>query len=82
MLLHLEVFIYLAIYCNLVMVKSKNDIDGNSRFEVHIRTTRICKWSKINTIAVKVGQDVERIRSDDEKFILNRNTVQKIRMDH
>ena len=54
----------------------------DNNFDVRICTTRICKWSKINTIAVKVGQDVERIRSDDEKFILNRNTVQKIRMDH
>ena len=62
-------------HCDLVMVKSKNHIDGNSRFEVHIRTTRIRKWSKIDAIAIKVEQDVGEISSQDGKFILNGHEV-------
>jgi len=67
-------------HCDLVMVKSTKYIDGNSHFEVHIRTTRIRKWSKIDRIAIKVGQDVGEISSQDGMFILNgleTNTVQK-----
>ena len=60
------------------MVKAKNYIAGNSGFEVHIRTTRIRKWSKIDVIAIKVGQDVGEISSQDGKFILNGQEVNKV----
>ena len=60
------------------MVKSINHIDANVDFEVHIRTTRVRKWSKIDAIAVKVGQDVGEISSDNGKFILNGHEVDKV----
>ena len=65
-------------HCDLVMVKSKKNTDSNNRFEVHIRTTRIRKWSKIDRIAIKVGQDVGEISSQDGIFILNGHEVNTV----
>jgi len=65
-------------HCDLVLVKSKNHIGTNTAFEVHIRTTKIRKWSKIDAIAIKVGQDVGEISSDNGKFILNGHEVNKV----
>ena len=65
-------------HCDLVMVKSKDYIYGNSRFEIQVRTTRIRKWSKIDVIAIKVGQDVGEISSRDGKLILNGHEVNTV----
>jgi len=65
-------------HCDLVLVKSKKYIPANTHFEVHIRTTRVRKWSKIDTIALKVGQDVGEISSHNGKFILNGHEVNTV----
>jgi len=65
-------------HCDLVLVKSKKHIDTNIPFEVHIRTTKVRKWSKIDVIAVKVGQDVGEISSDNGKLILNGDEVNEV----
>merc|ERR1719491_553039 len=65
-------------HCDLVLVKSTTHVDVDTHFEVHIRTTRVRKWSKIDAIAIKIGQDVGEISSDDGKFILNGHEVTKV----
>ena len=48
-------------------------------FEVRICTTRVHKWSNIEAIALKVGQDVGEISSHNGKFIMNGKEVKDFR---
>jgi len=65
-------------HCDLVLVKATNQADVDTDFEVHIRTTKVRKWSKIDAIAIKVGQDVGEISSENGMLILNGHEVNKV----
>ena len=59
--------------CDLILTKA-----AKTNVEVHIRTRRVRKWSAIDTIAFKVGNDEGEIRSEDGIFRLNGNEVESI----
>ena len=54
-------------------------LSNGFNLEAHVRTKKVRKWSAIDAIAVKVGQDVIEIQSNDGKLHLNGNKVESIR---
>ena len=65
-------------HCDLILVKSTKHMKPNTSFQVHIRLTRVRKWSKIDTIAVKVDRNVVEITSKEGKLIFNGNEVEEV----
>jgi len=68
-------------HCDVVLIKTPNLNNKDENLEVHIRTKRVRKWSKIKALAIKVGQDKGEIESDEGKFILNGSQVDYVNTD-
>ena len=54
---------------------------NNIGIEIHIRTTKVRKWSSIEVIAMKVGQDVPEVRSGEGNLFLNGAAVKTVEKD-
>lgn len=68
-------------HCDTVLMKTPNYSNTETAVEVHIRTRMVRKWSAIDAIAIKIGQDVVEIESNQGKLVLNRNEVESIQTD-
>ena len=58
-------------HCDAILLKSPKECEDDTNLEVHIRTTKVRKWSKIDAIAFAAGDDIGEINSEDAKLILN-----------
>ena len=67
-------------HCDLVLIKTPK-LSNGFNLEAHVRTKKVRKWSAIGAIAVKVGQDVIEIQSNDGKLNLNGNKVESVHTD-
>lgn len=72
-----DIFYTFQGHCDLVLVKTPKFRNGN-KLEVHIRTTKVRKWSKISAIAIKVGADLGEISSHDGNLVLNGHVVDSV----
>lgn len=66
-------------HCDVILVKTPKFSNTDSNLEAHIRTKKVRKWSAIDSIAMKVGQDTIEIRSTDGNLVLNGSKVESVR---
>ena len=62
-------------HCDVMLLKAPQEDKEDFKLEIHVRTSKIRKWSKIDAIAFKAGEDVGEIKSDDGKLVLNEHEV-------
>lgn len=64
--------------CDLILLKTPKTSSTSPEVSIHIRTSRVRKWSAIHDVAMKVGNDVVEIGSTNGKPILNGKEVESI----
>jgi len=66
-------------HCDLILLKSPKCKISKTELDIHIRTQRIRKWSTINAIAIRSGENVIEIESTEGVLVLNGNKAESVK---
>jgi len=58
-------------HCDIILVKSPKVSKTDKELVIYVRTRKVRQWSTIDSIAIRVGQDVGEIWSDEGVLVLN-----------
>lgn len=68
-------------HCDSVLLKTPEDDGNENKIEIHARTKMVRKWSAIDAVAVKVGNHLFELQSNDGTLSLNGSTVKSMQND-